>query len=119
MPYSREDAAHDAHDSELDEEALSSALVDARALVADFNDQHTEHDLQPRLAVDLTIGGDDQPLLLFSLGVSLEGDFDPAEYPSTAVDELMTDARRRVQSSEIDRWDWLVALTVLDVVEHY
>lgn len=79
-----------------------------------FNREHAGHELRPLLTPSLTIGGDDQPSFAFTLGVALDPEFDPSQYPSSQIDDLVSDARRRIEGSPVDEWDWLVSVQELD-----
>lgn len=65
-------------------------------------------DPKPELTVDVDAGEEGQPVFVFSLLLDLDEDFDPAEFPSEAVEQLKADLRARVVDSEVDHWDWLV-----------
>lgn len=114
LSMTMDDAGRGAYDSECGEQALTDAASIAEELAEVFNREHVGHELRPRLAPSLTIGGDDQPLFVFALGVALDPEFDPSQYPSAQIDDLVSDARRRIEASAVDEWDWLVSVHELD-----
>lgn len=108
------DPAHDAYDAERAEVALTQAAHAAQEIAATFNREHEGSELHPTLRSDLTAGGDEQPLFVFSLVIALDEDFDADDYPSAVVEEFVSDARRRVEASPVDEWSWLVSVNVGD-----
>lgn len=115
LPMTMDDAGRDAYDSARGEQALRDAASTADEIAESFNRDYSGHQLRPSLESNLTTGGDEQPLFAFALGVALDPDFDASQYPSAEIDDLVSDARRRVEASSVDEWDWLVSVHVLDV----
>ena len=66
-----------------------AAASTAEMLAETFNRDHSSHELRPHLEPTLTVGGDDQPLFVFTLGVALDADFDPRQDPFGPIDDLV------------------------------
>ena len=108
MGMSWSDAADAARDAEREEVALTEALAEAEAIAASFTDERSSDLLQPAVSVDLDIGGDDQPLFVFSMNVDLEDDLDADAYPLEEIQGLTSALRSRIAESTVVGWAWLV-----------
>lgn len=109
MGLSWSDAAADAHDADRAEAALAEALAVAEAVAVSFTEERSANPLRPAVTVDLDLGGDDQPLFVFSMDIELGDDLDASEYPLDEIQELTSALRSRVASSSVDDWAWLVS----------
>ena len=105
MGMSWSDAAAEAHDSER----ADAALAEAETIAGAFSDEWSAKPLHPAVSVDLDIGGDDQPLFVFSMNVEIADDLDADEYPLDEIQELSSALRARIASSSVDHWAWLVS----------
>ena len=112
MGYTADDAASDAYYAAQEAEDLEATTERGRQLVEEFLGAWADHQLSPGLAFSVEAGGDDQPLFVFTIQVSLEEDFDAAEWPADAVEELTADLRSRISGTEIDNWDWFVGASI-------
>jgi len=108
MGMSWSDAADAARDAERAEAALAEALTEAETIAASFTEERSGSPLQPAVSVDLDIGGDDQPLFVFSMNVDLEDDLAAEDYPLAEIQELTSALRSRIASSTVVGWSWLV-----------
>ena len=109
MGMSWSDAAAEAHDAERADAALAEALAEAETIAVTFTDERSANPLHPAVSVDLDIGGDDQPLFVFSMNVEIADDLDANEYPLDEIQELSSALRARIASSSVDDWAWLVS----------
>lgn len=109
MSHSEDDAAQAADDAERMDTALLEA-GDAAVEIAHGFEQAWEGDqLHPSVSVDLTVGGEDQPVIVFLLLVELDDDLDSEDYPADDVARLQRDLRERIPGSPVDDWDWIVS----------
>lgn len=102
------DAAAAAHDAELADAALAETRADAEAIAAAFHDEWADNALRPAVSVGLDVGGDDQPLFVFSMNVEIDDDLDADEYPLDEIQALTSALRSRIATSSVDDWAWLV-----------
>lgn len=102
------DAADAARDSELVDAALAEALTEAEKIAARFTDDQAGNPLRPEVSVDLDVGGDDQPLFVFSVDVDLADDLDADDYPLEEIQELSSTLRSQIAASTVVGWAWLV-----------
>ena len=108
MGMSWTDAAMAAHDAELVEAALAQALTEAEVIAAGFTDELASNPLRPDVTVDLDVGGDDQPLFVFSVDVDLDDGLAASDYPLDEIQELTSALRSRIATSRVNDWAWLV-----------
>ena len=108
MGYSAGDAAWDAYMSEQEDKALNEAADAADALAADLSVEWAANALQPDVTSQLTVGGDDQPLFVFSIDVQLADDLAAEEYPLEEIQQLAGELRERVAGTAVDDWSWMV-----------
>lgn len=87
---------------------LAAALSSARDIATHFTDQWAGNPLVPEVRVELTVGGDDRPLFVFSLSIDLAEDLDADEYPMDEIGRLMSELRASVYQSPVARWSLLV-----------
>lgn len=110
MGLSWNDAAMSAHDAELADAALTEAQTEAEGIAARFTDDSADNPLRPVVTVDLDVGGDEQPLFVFSVNVELDDDLDAGEYPLDELEELASSLRSQVAASTVSGWAWLVTV---------
>ncbi|MGB3410772.1 MAG: hypothetical protein WBA45_06200 [Microthrixaceae bacterium] len=108
MGTSWSDAADAARDNERAEAALTEALAEAEKIAARFTVEQSGSPLQPEVSVDLDIGGDDQPLFVFSVDVDLADDLAADDYPLKEIQELTSTLRSQIAASTVVGWAWLV-----------
>lgn len=108
MASSWNSAADAARDAEREEPSLAGVLADAQLIAATFTDAGSSSHLRPEASVALDVGGDDQPLFVFTMDVDLEDDLDVAEYPMNDIQALVSDLRSRIAASSVVSWAWMV-----------
>lgn len=108
MGYSSSDAAYDAHMADEEHKALEEAHDEALRLAGLLTAEWAATILRPAVGAELTVGGDDQPLFVFSIDVDLADDLAADEYPMDDLRELANELRDRVAGTPVDDWSWLV-----------
>jgi hypothetical protein len=104
------DAGPAAHDTAVTKASLADAQAEAAAIAARFTAERTENPLRPDVTVDLDVGGDDQPLFVFSVNVDLDDDLAASEYPLDELQELASALRSQVAESPVNGWASLVTV---------
>lgn len=98
------------HDADRADAALAEAVSIAEDISARFTEQWTANPLRPDVSVDLNVGGDDQPVFVFSVNVDLKDDLDAGEYPLDELQDLASVLRTQVADSSVNDWSWLVTV---------
>lgn len=108
MGLSLGDTIGASRDSDHEGVALAQALVEAEAISSVFTEERSDISLLPRVRVDLDVGGDDQPLFVFSIYFDLDDDLAADDYPLDEIQDLTSELRARIADSSVDGWAWLV-----------
>ena len=108
MGYTSDDATRDAADEERADKALAEARTVADTIAEAFTHDWRGSDLHPIVSAAVDVGGEDQPVFVFSLLLELDDDLDADEYPWGEVEQLQNDLRNRLIGTPVDEWDWIV-----------
>lgn len=112
MGSTHSDAAQAAYDADREQEALDQAADAAEAIARELEREWQGGEAEPSVSVALNVGGDDQPVFVFSILLGLDEDFDVAEWPAQILDDLKASLRSRVSGTDVDDWDWLVTAAI-------
>lgn len=110
MGTARSDLGWDDHQSDRAAAELDVAEVAAKEIAAAFTAERSDSSLHPDVSVVLDVGGDDEPLFVFSMDVDLDEGLDVDEYPLDEVQELASELRSRIAASVIATWSSLVTV---------
>jgi hypothetical protein len=92
------------------EEVLDRAVEDLRRVLRGLSTGSRGRGLAPEFDVHVSVGAEDQPVLVVEVKVALDEGFAASDWPSDEVADLKQRVREAVRGTEADRFDWFVSV---------
>lgn len=103
--YAANMAAADAEDEMLDE-----AIEDLQRALGDLAAEAPDRGLAPEFDVHVSVGAEDQLVLVVEVKVALDEEFAASDWPSDEIAALKQRVREVVRGTPADQYDWFVSL---------
>ena len=104
------DHAADMAAADAAEEALDRAVEELRRALDDLSTDSGDRGLAPEFDVHVSVGAEDQPVIVVEVKVALDEGFAASDWPSEEVADIKQRVREVVRRTEADHHDWFVSL---------
>lgn len=104
------DYAADMAAADAAEEALDKAVEGLRRVLQDLSAESHDRGLAPEFDVHVSVGAEDQPVIVVEVKVALDEGFAATDWPSAEVADIKKRVREAVRGTEADHHDWFVSV---------
>jgi hypothetical protein len=107
---SESDYAADMSATDAAEDSLEGAVEDLRRVLHGLSTETQSRGLAPEFDVHLSVGAEDQRVIVVEVKVALDEGFAASDWPSDEVADIKQRVREAVRETEADRFDWFVSV---------